>query len=193
MYKHAKKHVGVVVIVISLMICWVIIEFNPAYKANLNSGTLSFENNPDFFFERNNAQRSGSQSSNERRTIILRGSQKTNRSTSTSSGGSSGSSRTATSRERAPETVKEQGSTSLYEDSRDFTRSTYNATRMGYEILQEDPMNTADRLMHDEEYQKELQRTVDDLMESSERVQRRVDDAQDRVNRTLDRFNRRRD
>lgn len=193
MNKHAKKHVGVVVIVISLMICWVIIEFNPAYKANLNSGQLSFENTPDFFFEQNRSQRSGTQIRSPGRTGTVRSNQGTNRSTSTTTRGSSGSAQQATSRDRASETVREQGSTSLYEDSRDFTRSTYNATRMGYEILQEDPMNTADRLMHDEEYQKELQKTVDDLMESSERVQRRVDDAQERVNRTLDRFNRRRD
>lgn len=61
-----------------------------------------------------------------------------------------------------------------YDQSKGYVRDVYDATKMGHEIMNTDAQTTADRLMHDKEYQRKLKGTVDRLEKSSEKMDQRM-------------------
>ncbi len=75
-----------------------------------------------------------------------------------------------------------------YQDARDYTTSTYEVTRVGWRVMNADPRETAHRLMEDEECQQDVERRVDRWMDANDRMGERLEQAQDAMNRLLDRF-----
>jgi hypothetical protein len=66
---------------------------------------------------------------------------------------------------------------SLYSDSKDFVKSTAAATKMGWEIMNGDPTDVANKLMNDENYRNKLEKSVDDYGQSSERMNEHLNQA----------------
>jgi hypothetical protein len=194
MNNQAQKHTALVIILFSLMIGWVVIEYNPGLKANLMRGTISFEGQFDKLYEsssvrnnhytapgrmtpasgnRQNSYSSGQSSAPQQRNVSSGQSSSGTRYSGVPEG-STGSHQRQSNQQAA---TRQDGSTTLGQDTRDFARSTYNATRLGFEIMNDDPLNTANKLMYDEEYQQRVLQTGTDLMESSERMHNRANEA----------------
>jgi hypothetical protein len=204
MGNQVQKHTATVIILFSLMIGWVIIEYTPSLKSNLMSGQISFEANNAKLFEMlsnsdnhyvspqrnvrhsnapgqttppniyNRSSNGGSSSIAPQYQPSIEGQGSSGRSYTGVPEGSSGSFQRQTHQQT---TTRQDGSTTLGQDSRDFARSSYNAARLGYEIMNDDPFETAGKLMYDEEYQQRVLQTGTELIESSERMYKHADEA----------------
>ncbi|MBU1700605.1 MAG: hypothetical protein KJ831_10705, partial [Candidatus Eisenbacteria bacterium] len=87
---------------------------------------------------------------------------------------------------RGSESKSSDSNSNLTQDTGDFISDTYQATRMGWEIANDDPQRTADRLMNDEKFQKDLCRTGDNLMNSSKRMNKHLDKASKTTKKAAD-------
>lgn len=78
--------------------------------------------------------------------------------------------------------------TTLYQDSKEFTRSTSNVVKLSWEILN-NPTGSAERIVNDEAYGKEINNAVDDMVKSSEKINKRIDGYSQKANNILNKFN----
>jgi hypothetical protein len=86
-----------------------------------------------------------------------------------------------------PETKSNQNTTSsgtFYNDTKEFTTSTAKAVKLGWEIMN-NPVGAAERMVNDEEYSRNLEKTTEDMLNSAERMNERLENASTKIQNLL--------
>ena len=73
---------------------------------------------------------------------------------------------------------------SLWKDVKYFSKSSGEMVKEGVKIIKEDPNTTANKIMNDKKYQKNLQSTVEEHSHATERLSNRIENTHNKVKKT---------
>ena len=84
----------------------------------------------------------------------------------------------------SPTIYPQVGKDSLCKDIKSYGKSLFEVTKEGWKIMNEDPNTTAERIINDEEYKKNLDEKVNNLIENSDKIENRLRTNKNQNNKT---------
>lgn len=76
---------------------------------------------------------------------------------------------------------QQDAQSTVYEDTKGFAKSTADAVKLGWEIMN-NPVGSAERIVNDEAYSKNLEKTTEDMIKSADKINKRLDKVSNKLN-----------